>query len=235
MKFRIALFGASELMRTQLADLLRSAEYLVDLYDPKAVASIFDCRLHTYDIVIAGADLAAGFKEETMFTSLLASRGFLIFDEKASGGADDPLFLIHAGMSPETIISRINNVLYLNSSVRKSPRIHVDLPVEYEYEENRCQSTLLDLSEGGAFIMTFSPPTVKTAITLRFSLPGTQNIIAATGHAAYNIICNLDQSIISHPSSLDRKIITLPGFGVAFDWIADDDRVLIREFLNRHS
>jgi hypothetical protein len=182
-------------------------------------------------VVIVSADLTAGGEEDTVFNSLLAVRGFLIFDEKAKSCDVAPSFLIHAGMSPEDIIAKINSTIYLNSNVRKSPRIRIAHPVEYEYEGRQYHSTIQDLGENGMFISTLTPPGNGTVVTMRLSLPGGKRMIVARGHVVYGIGCDLDQSIISHPSTRGKKIIALPGFGVTFDQIADEDRETIKAFM----
>ena len=88
-----------------------------------------------------------------------------------------------------------------------------------------------DLSDNGAFIMTLAPPPREIKIAARFTLPGAQHGVVATGRAVYNIRYNLDQNIIAHPSSRDKKIIALPGFGCTFDEMTDADRGAIRKFL----
>ncbi len=234
MIFRIALIGASELMRTRLAEILRCDEFVIDIYDPNIVASLFDYRLHSYDLIIASSDLVAGLKEDTVFTSLLAARGFLLYEEKPKQWDIEPSFLIHSGMSPEDIIAKINNILYLNAHVRKSPRIKVNQPVEYDSEGKHYQSTTQYLGENGVFISTLAPPKNGTDITVRFSLPGGGREIVATGRIVYSVGANLDQSIITHPSSHDRKIVSLPGVGVVFEQVSDADREAIRDFVAKH-
>jgi len=88
-----------------------------------------------------------------------------------------------------------------------------------------------DLSDNGTFIMTLAPPPRDIKITARFTLPGAQHDVVATGLAVYDIGYNLNQNIIAHPSSRDKKIIALPGFGCTFDEMTDADRGAIREFL----
>ena len=210
-------------MRTRLADILRKGEFAVDVFDENTAYSIVDCRLNSYEVIIVSAELAAGGKDDTVFNSLLAARDFLIFDEKARNDDVTLSFLIHAGVSPEDIIAKVNGILYLNSNVRKSPRIKVILPVEYECEGKHHRSTIQDLSESGTFISTLTPPRDGTVVTVRLSLHGKSRPIVATGHVVYGIGCDLDQSIISHPSSRGKKIIALPGFGITFDQISDVD------------
>jgi hypothetical protein len=230
---RIALLGTSAYLKTRLADILRNGEFVVDLYDSDTIPSIFDSRLHTYAVVIASADLAAGIDEDFLFNSSLVAQGFLVFDDRELEWDKEPPFLVHPGMSPEQIIAKINNIIFLNSTVRKSSRIRLNQPVEYEHEGNHCQSTVQDISENGVFIITLVPPPVGIKITMRFSLPGTREI-TASGRSVYTIGCNLSQSIISHPSSCDKKIVALPGVGVMFERISDADRAAIRDFIKNN-
>jgi len=234
MKFRIALVGTRDSIQPWLSDVLRSDDFSVELCDLSLAAAIFGPQLHMYDTVIVSADLAADLEEDAMFTSLLDAQGFLIFDDQTKQREVTPSFLIHAGMSPEEILARINNVLYMNKSIRKSPRIRINLAVEYEYAGKRYQSTMQDLSENGAFIMTLAPPPRDVNITVRFTLPNTSHEIAAIGRAVFNIGYNLDQSIIAHPSSRNKKIIAMPGFGLTFNEMTDVDRETVRGFLMKN-
>jgi len=234
MAFRIALIGASEQMRKKLVNLLQNNNCTVDLYDPVNMSSLVDYNLHTYDVIIANSSLAAVLKEDTIFNALLTAAGFLIFEEKSVQGGPEPPFLIHAGMSQEDIIAKINNIVYLNTNTRKSTRMKVNLPVEYEYEGKNYQSTLHDLSERGGFILTLVPPSNGTNIIVRFSLPGEHLMTVAECRVIYSIKCNLDQQIIAHPSSCDQKIISLPGVGIVFEQISGNNREAIKNFIETH-
>jgi hypothetical protein len=233
MTCRIALLGTNAYLRTRLADVLRSGDFVVDLYDADTIPSIFDNRLHTYAVVIASADLAAGIDEDFLFNSSLVAQGYLVFDDRKLEWDKEPPFLIHSGMSPEQIIAKINNIIFLNSTVRKSSRVRVNQPVEYEHGGNHCQSTVQDISENGVFIMTLAPPPIGMKITMRFSLTERREI-TATGRSVYTIGCNLNQSIISHPASFEKKIVALPGVGVMFDRISDADRAAIWDFIKKN-
>jgi PilZ domain len=234
MAFRIALVGTSEYIKSHLAALLRSGELYVDVIDPATVTSINDCRLKEYDVIIASADLAACLQEASLFESLTNARGYLVVEENVLNEAEIPSFLIHPRMSPEDIIARVNNVLYLNSSRRSSPRIRVNLPVVYEFDEKRFRSAILDLGENGLFIGTLAPPPINTRIAMQFSLSQGQPQIEAIGRAVYNIGCNFDQCIISSPTAPDKKIVALPGVGITFDEVSNEDREAIRGFIQQH-
>jgi PilZ domain len=234
MAFRIALIGASDQMRKKLVDLLQNNNCTVDMYDPVNISSLIDHDLHIHDVIIANSGLASVLKEDTVFNTLLTATGFLIFEEKAVQGGPEPPFLIHAGMSQEDIIAKINNIVYLNSNTRKSTRMKVNLPVEYEYEGKNYQSTLQDLSERGGFILTLVPPSNGTKIIVRFAIPGEHLMAVATGRVIYSIKCNLDQQIIAHPSSRNKKIISLPGVGIVFEQISDKNQEAIKNFIETH-
>lgn len=234
MSGRIALFGNRESLRIWLADLLRNSGFDVDLYGPDAVPSLFDACLEAYTLVIAGTDVAAQLEEETAINASLVAQGFLVFNDRSTAWEHEPAFLLHAGMGPENIVTKINSIVYLNSKLRKSQRLRLQLPVEYAYGGNLYYSTMQDFSENGAFIITLLPPPVKAVLTVRFSLPGGCDIIAK-GRAIYSINCNLEQNIIAHPSSSEKKIIALPGIGILFEQIADPDRAAIREFIKKSS
>src|SRR5271169_732518 len=118
MAFRLALIGTSEYIRTHLAAILRSAEFDVEVISPASVPSRNDGRLREYDVIIASANLAACLQEDSLFESLTDVRGYLVVEENLQNLANIPSFLMHPGMSPEDIIARINNVVYLNSSRR---------------------------------------------------------------------------------------------------------------------
>jgi len=234
MAFRVALIGANDQMRNKLIDLLQNNNCTIDLYDPINVSSLVEQHLHTHDVIIANSGLAAVLKEDTIFNALLTATGFLIYEEKHVEGGPEPLFLIHAGMSPEDIIAKINNIVYLNSNVRKSMRVKVNLPVSYEYDGQNYQSSFQELSERGGFILTLSPPSNGTKIIVRFSIPGEHFMTVATGRVIYSIKCNLDQQIIAHPSSYDKKIISLPGVGIVFEQISVENQEVIKNFIETH-
>ncbi len=234
MAFRVALVGNSEYLKTRLAELLRSGGFEVDCREPADVASVFDRRLHAYDVIIVNRDMTATLEENKIFESMLDARGFLFLDETVASSREQP-FLIHPGMSPEDIIAAVNNLVFLGSNLRKTLRIKVSLPVEYEFGGRIVQSTIRELGENGLFISTLAPPPAGTAVSVRFSLSDSMRDISAAGHVAYSIGCDLAKSIISHPSAPDRKIIALPGMGVMFDNMGEEDRAAVRKYIRRRS
>ena len=233
MSFRIALVGESEYMRTRLADILRSSGFDVDLRVPADAASVFDRRLHAYDLIIVSTDMTIKLEENKLFESMMDTRAFLILDENSVIQGREQSFLIHPEMSPEDIMATVNNLIFLSSNQRKSPRIKVSLPVEYECEGRLSRSTILDIGENGLFISTLAPPLAGALISIRFALPGRKEDIMARGHVAYSIGYDLDRSIIPHPSSPDRKIIAMPGMGIVIDEMSEEHRTAVRTFIQQ--
>lgn len=231
MSFSVALCGTSEYLRTRLADLLREEGFSVDILDPGEAGSLFEHSLPDYDVIIVDIQQAPHLTDDVAFTSLLAARGFLFFDANPPAAGKMPPFLIHAGSSPEEIMARIHNVLYLHSGKRASIRVRLDLPLVFEWEGKTTHSKIQDISENGIFITTLAPPPDGTRISARFLLPSAPQEIVATGRAVYRILFDLEQSIISHPSAADKKIVARPGFGITFDQISDKDRQAIRDFI----
>jgi hypothetical protein len=231
---RIALFGTRERLKSWLADLLRKSGFEVDHFDPDAVSSLFDACLDTYTLVIADTGVAARLEEETAINASLIAQGFLVFDDQIKTAGREPSFLIHAGMGQEEIIAKINDIVFFNSQLRKTTRLRLSLPIEYEYSGNHFHSTMQDISENGAFIITLLPPPIQEKITIHFSLPGYKDL-RITCRVIHSINCDLEQSIIVHPSSPEKKIVALPGIGVLFEQITDDDRNAIRTFIRQAS
>lgn len=233
MTFRVALVGESDYMRTRLADLLRSGGFDVDLRARADVASVFDRRLHAYDVIIVSTDMTASLDERQVFESMLDTRGFLFLDENSMARGREQSFLIHPEMSPEDIIAAVNSLIFLNSNLRTARRIKVNLPVECECDGRILRSAILDLRENGLFISTLAPPPAGAMISARFALPGRTADIVANGHVAYSIGFDLDRSIILHPSSPDKKIIALPGMGIVIDEIREEDRAAVRKYIQQ--
>jgi hypothetical protein len=234
MPFRVALVGQGEYMRTRLAGLLRSGGFEVDLRAPGEAASLFDRRLHGYDVIIVGADMTEKLEENTVFESMLDNRAFLFLDESTQAAEKDLSFLLHPQMSAEDIIAAVNNLAFLNSNVRTTLRIKVSLPVEYRLDDKVVRSVILTLGEKGFFIATLDPPQRGVLLSARFALPGRDADIEIRGRVAYSIVCDMDRCIIPHPSSPDTRIIAVPGMGVVIEEIRHEDHTTLKSYLQRH-
>ncbi len=231
MTFRIALAGSGDCLRNQLADLLRSSGFAVDLLPPGFLRTAFDRSPPAYEVIIVGTDLAAEIDEAKLLESPLARTGYFIFEEKDDCSDPMPSYLLHKCMSQEDIIARLNGAIYRNLNRSRSARIRVHLPVEYRCCGVCHQSTIHEISENGLFIMALSPLPDGSEVDMTFSLPSPDRTIIAKGRTLYSIRCDLDRHIIAHPKSDSTSIIAFPGMGVLFDALQPADREAISDFL----
>lgn len=229
---RVGLLIADAFCTATLSQILAEADFDVD----SLMIDISDIRdasvIDPYDIVILNTDVARNM-EEGVFSLILSARGFLLVDSArniADFSASSARY-INPYMSPEEIVSRVNSVLFQHKNIRKSPRINVNFNVEYYSEGIWFQSTMQNLSQNGAFIASLNPPAKHALVTAYFSLPGGKAAIKAVGRVLYSIGYDLELGIISHPSSADRKIIAMPGMGIVFETISEEDREAIRIFV----
>ncbi len=228
----MGLMIADDYCAKTLAQILAEADFEVDF--PKIdVSTVQDASvLDPYDLVILNNDVAQSM-EEGVFSLILSARGFLLIDSARNivDFSTSSSRYINLYMSPEEIVSRVNSVLFQYKNIRKSPRISVNFDVEYYCGGSCFQSNVQNLSQNGAFIASLNPPSKSALITAYFSLPGREKTIKAVGRVLYSIGYDLERGIISHPSSVERKIIAMPGMGIFFETISDEDREAIRIFV----
>lgn len=78
-----------------------------------------------------------------------------------------------------------------------------------------------DISEGGLFVATPELLAVGTPVDLQFSLPGVEEPVSLTGEVRW------------HRETLDAEHGVVPGVGVRFLYLNDEERELIESFLER--
>lgn len=78
-----------------------------------------------------------------------------------------------------------------------------------------------DISEGGLFVATPELLPVGTPVDLQFSLPGIEEPVSLTGEVRW------------HRETLDPEHDVVPGVGVRFLYLNDEERGLIESFLER--
>jgi hypothetical protein len=71
-------------------------------------------------------------------------------------------------------------------------------------------------------------------IDASFSLQEGGRTIRTVCRVLYSIGYDLDRGIIKHPSSSGKKIIAMPGMGVVFETISEEDRESIRRFVDEN-
>ena len=122
-------------------------------------------------------------------------------------------------MTHEEIIMRINNILFSDNSGTGVPsmRIPVSIPVEFAFDGGKHDGTILNLSDGGAYI--YSPVTMSkdAQVGLRFSLPHSDKPIHARGVIKWSP---------SQSKAGGR------GHGVKFTWLSDADTQRLKTFVD---
>ncbi len=229
---RVGLLIADAFCAKTLAQILADADFDVDSLEVD-ISDIQDASvLNSYDLVILNNDVAQSM-EEDIFSLILSARGFLLVDsvKNIADFSTSSTRYINPYMSPEEIVSRVNSVLFQHKNIRKSLRVSVNLDLEYYCEGTCFQSNVQNLSQNGAFIASLNPPAKNALITAYFSLPGGKRAIKAVGRVLYSIGYDLDRGIISHPGAADKKIIAMPGMGIFFETISDEDREAIRIYI----
>ncbi len=84
-----------------------------------------------------------------------------------------------------------------------------------------------DISEGGVFVRSSLLWEPGERFELRFTLPGAEREIRVTGEVA-----RAEDKYLLFPDLADRQP-PVPGMGIRFLDITDEDRRLIRQFLER--
>lgn len=128
--------------------------------------------------------------------------------------------LISRSLTHEDIIMRINNLLYSKSAAEGVPsmRLPVSIPVEFAFDGGKHDGTILNLSDGGAYI--YSPVTMPkdAQVGVRFSLPHSEKPIHARGVIKWSP---------SQHKTGGR------GHGVKFTWLSDADAESLKTFVER--
>lgn len=234
---KIALLGSTPFFERMLPGILKDSGYQVDLFEAATIDEKNISRFHNYSLLILSADLVETLAAEDFFSCVLATRGFLIAESgdcisrSFPGGAEH----ISHTMSPEEIIFKVNNIVYRSNNERKSPRVTVNIDVEYECQGKRYKSKITTISLFGLFISSLNPLQNNARIKLAFFLPREGKKIEATGRVLYSIGYNLLKGIISHPESSDKKIIAHPGMGVFFEDLSEADWKTLQAFIDTRS
>jgi uncharacterized protein (TIGR02266 family) len=125
-------------------------------------------------------------------------------------------------MGPKPKRAEFADVLPSDAERRRSPRVLVDLEVDYASEDNYLFAYITDISVTGIFVRTTSPESPGTQLNLRFS-PDDSGPIEVEGEVIW-----VNPFRPGTPDNLH------PGMGIRFAWLDDElrDRLLalIRRF-----
>jgi uncharacterized protein (TIGR02266 family) len=125
-------------------------------------------------------------------------------------------------MAPKAKWAAIAGALPSDAERRRSPRVLVDLEVDYASEDNYLFAYITDINVTGIFVRTTSPESPGTHLNLRFS-PDDSGPIEVEGEVIW-----VNPYRPGTPDNLH------PGMGIRFAWLDDElrDRLLglIRRF-----
>jgi len=105
------------------------------------------------------------------------------------------------------------------SERRKHPRVLVRAMVDYESQDTFLYDYSENLSQGGLFIQTDNPLKMGDTFELKFSLPDIEKV--------FQVKC-IVRWIVS-----ENKEELLKGMGVEFQNLSNDDRDLIKAYVDK--
>jgi hypothetical protein len=231
---KIALIGSTEFFSNTLFNLFADSEFEAELLD-LGIEDLKTVDTGDYDLFVIRADLSSDISEESFVDFLLSTKSFLLVDD---GENTSPQY-INPKMSLEDIISKVgNNIFRTRTSrgiARSSPRIKVNIPVEYVHDDACHKSVIINLSRNGTFIVTLNPPPKDSVVDLSFALPQRDEFIRSTGRVIYSIGFDIETGIISKTGEADKKIVATPGVAVFFEDMKETDREAIESFIEANS
>ena len=105
---------------------------------------------------------------------------------------------------------------------RQFPRVEVRWPVTMLTARGPIHGEIINISLGGAFVHCLNEPDSSDAFRMVITVPDSRQFLRATARVA--------RSNIYNPDEADE----LPGIGVRFVEISEDDRQYIREVVAKN-
>ncbi|MBI5971530.1 MAG: response regulator [Deltaproteobacteria bacterium] len=123
-------------------------------------------------------------------------------------------------ISPEEIVTRVNVLLFVSKAKAgvKRKRMNLFMPVDFSVGDITNTGMVVNLSEGGFFFHSDVEIPVGAILNLKFSLPGSTDIIHAKGAVRWT------------PEESKKKSIFY-GYGLMFVMLPATDRQAIRDFI----
>lgn len=124
-------------------------------------------------------------------------------------------------LTPEQIVFRVNRLLFFDKFTSRAlrERVPVTIPVDFTYGETRKSGTIINLSEGGAFLHTRVELLKGTSLHLRFTLPGSEKVL------------DIGAIVRWFPYEIISKIIFC-GYGIMFTAMSTEDQRLLNDFIS---
>jgi len=108
------------------------------------------------------------------------------------------------------------------SELRKTPRVPVNILIQYQTPDQFFQDYIKNVSLGGLFIETESPLPVGTKLNIPFSLPEMKNPIITDG-------------IVVHAMKVGKKAKPAAGgMGIRFSDLNNKCKQSLESYLQRH-
>jgi len=105
---------------------------------------------------------------------------------------------------------------------RRYPRVFCNFPVEYQYNGSRHSSYITTLSLGGCFVRTLKPAPEGQRIIIKIMIPELRKEVSASGKVVW--VNRWDEN---------RKPNTLPGMGIEFIEIPEEEREYLKEIIEQ--
>jgi DNA-binding response OmpR family regulator len=128
--------------------------------------------------------------------------------------------LMTKGFTPGQIVFRVNRLLFPEkAAANPRARVPVSIPVDFSFGDLTWTGSLLNLSEGGAFLHTEASFLIGALVHLKFSLPGVNRIL------------NMKAIIKWSTGEMGRKTL-LGGYGLMFSSIEEQDRDIVKKYID---
>ncbi len=198
-------------------------------YQPLLARTVDEAVHHAHRTKFAAIALDGDLPDETLQRTLSVLK-----THPMTAGAPLVVFTSHAGgqckallhSKCETILPRpidfsatYSTFARLTGQVRQQARIPVQVDVAADENLFDTMPVCTNISEGGLFLRTHTPPDAGTLLHLRFTLPQDDAAISAV-------------AAVVHRSPLGSTLEHEPGTGMKFTSLAEQDLLRIRSFVH---
>jgi len=200
-------------------------------YQPLLVKTVDDAIRHAqrarFAVIAFDGDIPDGALQSAIAVlkthPSTAGAPVVVFSSRCGSQTIDPL--THLGCEsvlprPIDFSATYATLARLTGQVRRQARIPLLLDVSVEEELFDTMPVCTNLSEGGLFLRTHTPPAPGTSLHLRFTLPRDEVLISASG-------------AVVHHAQLGSTLEREPGAGLRFTYLAEPDLFRIRQFVHR--
>lgn len=200
-------------------------------YQPMLARTVDEAIHHAHRTKFAVQILDADLPEDTLMSAISVIRThpltgqvpLVLFATAAAAVPSDKLKSLGCeAFLPKPVDFPLTYATLARLSGQTRQQARVDLHLDVYLEESRPETMLIstNLSEGGMFLRTPSPPATGTDIRIRFSLPQEDRQVFATAR-------------VMHAVPLTPAMEREPGIGCRFTALSDEDLARVRRFVQR--